>query len=176
MYELHKYEQYFFSRPTIEHLADFVAQHNYPCCLCAPLIGQELERRGIKTCTLDIDTRFAQLRGYKQYDLSRPEWLGETFGIIVCDPPFFNISLDRLFKAVRVLSRYEYTQPLLICYLSRRASNVAGAFCRFSLERVDYRVGYQTVQSSDRNEVVLFGNLGADAHARLASSPLAVPS
>lgn len=176
MYELHKHEQYFFSRPTIEHLADFVAQYNYPCCLCAPLIGQELERRGIKACTLDIDSRFAQLRGYKYYDLARPEWLGETFGIIVCDPPFFNISLDRLFRAIRILSRYDYTQPLLICYLARRASNVVGTFCRFNLERINYKVEYQTIQSTDRNEVFLYGNLGASAHTQLASSTVAVTS
>jgi hypothetical protein len=172
MYELHKYEQYFFDQATISHLADFVAQYHFPCCLCAPLIGQELERRGVKTCTLDLDERFAHLRGYRPYDLARPEYLGESFGIIVCDPPFFNISLDRLFRAVRVLSRYDYTQPLLLCYLTRRSSNVIGTFSRFGLERIDYRLGYQTVQSSERNEVVLFGNLGTDVHSMLMSKPI----
>lgn len=174
MYELHKYEQYFFDHLTINHLADFVSQYHYPCCLCAPMLGQELERRGIKACTLDIDRRFEHLRGFHYFDIARPEWLGETFGIIVCDPPFFRVSLDRLFSAVRLLSRYDYRQPVLICFLTRRATSIVGTFSRFGLERIDCPIGYQTVQASERNDVSLFGNLGEAAHARLANSKLAM--
>ena len=174
MYELHKHEQYFFDAATINHLADFASHYHYPCCLCTPLVGQELERRGLKTRTLDLDERFAHLRGYQYYDIQRPEWLGETYGLIICDPPFFRVSLDRLFNAVRTLSRFDYTQPLLICYLSRRGSSVAGTFSRFGLERIDCPIGYQTVQTSERNEVTLFGNLGVEVHMRLARDPLAM--
>lgn len=168
MYELHKYEQYFFDEATINRLANFVMQYHFPCCLCTPLLGQELERRGIRTCTLDIDTRFTTLRGYRQFDLTRPEWLGEHYGLIVCDPPFFNVSLHRLFNAIRVLSRYDYSQPLLIFYLARRAVSVIGTFSRFGVEPLDFRAGYLTVQGSERNDVALFGNLGSDAQSRLS--------
>jgi hypothetical protein len=159
MYERHEHEQYFWDEPTISHLADIAAQYPLPCCLCAPLLGQELEQRGVETRTLDLDTRFADLGGFREWNLYRPEWLGETFGLIVCDPPFFGVSLSQLFTAIRLLSRHDYAQPLLICYLSRRAINIQSTFWRFNLEPTGYEPGYRTVKDLDRNRIEFFGNL-----------------
>src|SRR5262245_52487961 len=130
MYEKHENEQYFFDAPTLLYLADFVAGFERPCCVCAPLLGQELERRGVAVRTLDIDERFAALRGFRRYDIYRPEWLGEEFDLIVCDPPFFGVSLSQLFRALRLLARNDYAQPMLISYLTRRTANVLGTFAR----------------------------------------------
>ncbi|HUS13423.1 MAG TPA: hypothetical protein VM536_00180 [Chloroflexia bacterium] len=159
MHERHENEQYFFDRPTLDHLAGVVAAYPNPCCLCAPLLGQELERRGVAVRTLDVDDRFATLRGFRHYDLCRPEWLGEEFGLILCDPPFFRVSLSQLFAAIRFLSRNDYRQPLLISYLSRRSANILGTFARFGLQPTGLHPGYQTVQTVARNEIEFFGNL-----------------
>ena len=160
MHEKHENEQYFFDRPTLATLADAVAAFPNPCCLCAPLLGQELERRGVDVRVLDIDERFAGLRGFRRYDLYRPEWLGEAFGLIVCDPPFFGVSLSQLFTAIRLLSRNDYSQPLLISYLARRASNILGTFARFGLAPTGYRPRYLTVQDQDtRNAIEFFANV-----------------
>ncbi len=167
MYERHEHEQFFWAAPTVSRLADFVSPYPNPCCLCAPLLGQELERRGVPARTLDRDERFADLRGYRAWDLYRPEWLGEEFGLIVCDPPFFGVSLAQLFTAIRLLSRHDYAQPLLLCYLSRRAASVQGTFWRFGLEPTGYEPGYRTVQDLERNRIEFFGNLGPEAHAGL---------
>ena len=159
MYELHEHEQYFFDPPTLDTLAEVVAGVANPCRLCAPLLGQELERRGVDVRVLDIDTRFAGLRGFRRYDLYRPEWLGEPFGLIVCDPPFFRVSLAQLFTAIRLLSRHDYQQPLLISYLVRRAPNLLGTFARFGLAPTGYRPSYQTVQAVERNAIEFFSNI-----------------
>jgi hypothetical protein len=168
MYELHENEQYFFDKPTLAHLVDFVSRYDNPCCVCAPLLGQELVKRGVQVRILDIDERFAHLVGFRRYDIYRPEWLGEEFGLIVCDPPFYNASLSQLFAAIRMLARNDYTQPLLLSYLVRRSANVLGTFARFGLEPTGYRPGYQTVQKAERNDIEFFGNLGEDSHRRLA--------
>ncbi len=162
MYELHENEQYFFDRPTLDTLADVVAGFANPCCLCAPLLGQALEGRGVAVRTLDIDTRFAHLKGFMPYDIYRPRWLGEAFGLIVCDPPFFGVPLSQLFTALRLLSRYDYRQPLLVSYLVRRGSNLRGTFARFGLEPTGYRPGYQTVQAVARNAIEFFSNVLLD--------------
>jgi Probable N6-adenine methyltransferase len=168
MYELHENEQYFFDKPTLAHLADFVSAYSNPCCLCAPLLGQELARRELHVRILGIDERFAHLDGFRRYDIYRPEWLGEEFGLIVCDPPFYNASLSQLFAAIRLLSRNLYTQPLLVSYLVRRSANILGTFARFGLEPTGYRPGYQTVQRAERNEIEFYGNLGEEMHRKLA--------
>jgi hypothetical protein len=170
MYELHENEQYFFDRPTLTHLAAFLSAYPNPCCLCCPLLGRELAERGLTVRILDIDERFASLPGFRRYDLHRPEWLGEEFGIIVCDPPFYNISLSRLFAGIRLLSRNLYTQPLLVSYLVRRQANLLGTFSRFGLEPTGYRPTYRTVQKAERNEIEFYGNLGAAAHTLLSGS------
>ncbi len=167
MLELHENEQYFFAPPTIARLADFAAQFPRPCCLCAPLIGAELEKRGVDCLTLDCDERFAHLKSFRRYDLFRPQWLGEELGLILCDPPFFKASLSQLFQAIRVLSRYDFKQPLLLCYLTRRAENLRGAFAPFGLEATGYYPTYQTVRNLERNEIEFFGNLGKESHQQL---------
>ena len=169
MYEKHENEQYFFDQPTVAHLAEFASNFQNPCCLCAPLLGQELEKRSIEVTSLDVDDRFAALRGFRSYDLYRPQYLGEQFGLIICDPPFFRVSLAQLFNAIWLLSRHDYEQPLLICYLVRRSANLMGTFWRFGLEATGYRPAYQTVQKMERNDIEFYGNLGAKLHRKLAA-------
>lgn len=101
------------------------------------------------------------------FDLYRPHWLGQDFDVVVCDPPFFNVSLSQLFNAVRVVARNDFDQALLLCYLRRRESAVVGTFARFGLQATGYFPTYQTVQKTERNEVEFFGNLGEDATAKL---------
>jgi len=159
VYERHENEQYFFDPPTLHALATAVAGFANPCCLCAPLLGQELARRGVPVRILDIDARFAGVPGFRRYDLYKPTWLGEEYGLIVCDPPFFRVSLAQLFTAIRLLSRNDYRQPLLVSYLVRRASNLRGTFARFDLQPTGYRPGYQTVQGVERNAIEFFANV-----------------
>lgn len=169
MEERHDREQYFFTPATTAHLAGFVSRFHNPCCLCAPSVGVELARRGVRVRILDIDERFAAAPGFRRYDLYRPEWLGEEFGIIVCDPPFFNVSLAQLFAALRLLGRNRYEQPLLVSYLRRRGTNLEGTFTRFGLRATGYCPSYQTVQALERNQIEFFGNLSAAQHAELAA-------
>lgn len=168
MQERHENEQYFFTPKTTERLADFAARFTNPCCICTPSVGAELGRRGVPVRVLDIDERFARTPGFRRYDLFHPEWLGEEFGIILCDPPFFNVSLSQLFAALRLLSRGNYDQPLLISYLSRRATSLCGTFARYNLTATGYCPRYQTVQALSRNDVEFFGNLSPALHAELA--------
>ena len=161
MYELHENEQYFFDEPTLERLASFVSTFATPCCVCAPLLGKHIVDRGGSVRILDIDTRFAGVPGFRRFDLRRPEWLGEKYDLIVCDPPFFKVSLSRLFAGIRVLSCNDFGQSILVSYLVRRSHAVLGTFARFGLRPSGARPTYQTVQRTEWNEVEFFTNLDA---------------
>ena len=113
MYERHENEQYFFSNATLDELASFVARWERPCVLCAPLLGSKLASEGVSATVLDIDRRFEEVPGFVYYDVQRPHYLADRFDLIVCDPPFFNVSLSRLFAAIRELSHNDFSQPLL---------------------------------------------------------------
>ena len=169
MYELHEHEQYFFDPPTLHALAEFVRQSSFvtPCCLCCPLLGQMLAEQKLPVRVLDVDERFATTPGFLRYDIYRPAWTGESYDLIICDPPFFKVSLSQLFQAVRLLSRHDYSQPLLLCYLSRRSANVLGTFARFDLKATGLRPGYRTVQQTERNDIEFFSNLPESSLERL---------
>jgi hypothetical protein len=167
MYELHRNEQYFFARETLDHLANWVARWSTPACLCAPLLGRTVAEQGRPVAILDIDERFAGVPGFCRYDVKRPSWLGGRFGLIVCDPPFFTVSLSQLFTALRSLSGFDYTQPLLVSYLRRRSAALVGTFAPFGLQPTGYCPTYQTVQKCGKNDIEFFSNLGPAQRAGL---------
>jgi len=166
--EDHEREQYFFDPPTLEHLATFAAGYERPCCVCAPMLGRALHARGIEAAVLDVDRRFADLPGFVEYDLARPVPVGASYGLILCDPPFFTVSLSALFRALRAIAGFDRSQPLLVSYLERREAALLRAFAPFGLAATGYAPAYLTVPGDDRNRIAFYGNLGAEAHARLA--------
>ncbi len=159
MEERHEREQYFFDEPTIDRLADFVSQWNSPCCICCPQIGQRLVERNVDVTILDVDERFSHLPGFRHFDLTRPGWPGEEFGLILCDPPFFGVSFSKLAAALRLLARNDFSQPLLVSYLVRRAASFEHALERFGLSRTGFQPGYATVVKSPKNEIEFWSNL-----------------
>ena len=162
MLERHEDEQYFWDCETLEALADVAARFENPCCLCAPMLGRVLSRRGLDARVLESDERFAEDAGFARYDLYRPVWRAETFGVLLCDPPFWKVSLSQLFAAIRLLAHHNWEQPLAICYPQRRGKNLCGTFARFGLEPTGYCPGYLTVQELERNRIEFFANFAWD--------------
>jgi len=153
----HEREQYFFRPPAAVALCRALAEFDNPCVLCAPLLGAELARRR-PVRILDIDTRFASVPGFVEWDIYRPRYLGETFGLIFCDPPFFTVSLSQLFDAIRLLAQYETNTPVAVTYLSRRADAVMSVFSPLGLRPTGYRPEYLTVENSGRTTIEVFAN------------------
>lgn len=161
MQELHENVQYFFSEQTLEQFAALLKPFENPCVLCAPTLAQRLQQGSRKNiCALDIDARFEKsLPGFRLWDLYKPTRITDRFDVIFCDPPFFNCSLSQLFTAIRMLSHFDYSQPLMICYLSRREQAILGTFAKFSLTATKIRASYRTVQDIEKNEIQLYSNI-----------------
>lgn len=159
MDERHDHEQYFFDDQTLALLCDWLTAFENPCLVCAPMLATALENRGRSVRLLDIDHRFAALQGFVDWNIKRPTRLAERFDVIVCDPPFFNVSLNQLFKSVRLLSHFSFTQPLAISYLSRRANALLRAFEPFKLQISELHPTYRTIERSPKNEIQFFANV-----------------
>ncbi|MBX9667764.1 MAG: protein-lysine N-methyltransferase [Candidatus Obscuribacterales bacterium] len=162
MHELHENEQYFFSDKTLKKFCDLLRPFANPCILCAPTLAemvQETVGSQKSICALDIDTRFEKtLPGFRLWNLYKPTRMDERFDVIFCDPPFFNCSLSQLFTAIRLLSDFDYSQPIMICYLLRREQALLGTFAKFSLAPSGIYASYKTVQDSERNTIQLYSN------------------
>jgi len=159
MLELHAWEQYFWDAATIDTLVEIAARFEYPACLCAPMLGQELEARRIPCATLDVDERFAHLSGFSRFDVYRPTWHHERFGALFCDPPFWIVSLSQLFAAVRLIAQHDFSLPFAICYPSRRGANLCATFHSFGLKTTSFFPTYRTVSTSEeRGKIEFFAN------------------
>ncbi len=158
MHENHQREQYFFESSTVQMLADTLDAFERVCCLCTPTLGKALIERGKSPRILDIDERFADLDGFRKYDLYRPDVLNEDYDVIVCDPPFFNVSLSQLFHAIRTLCRFDTSRRVMVSYLVRREATILGTFHPFDLRPTSIEPRYITVQESERNRIRLYAN------------------
>lgn len=157
MHEDHGLEQYFFDTTTVSKLADFASQFINPCLLCMPMVGQELEKRGFRATTLDIDERFSHLKGFKKFDLYRPVPTNDEYGIVLCDPPFNLVKLSQLFDAIRTLTN-GWEQPFGITYTKSRESALLGTFAKFNLQPTGYNLNYLTIKQAEHNKVELYLN------------------
>lgn len=160
--ERHEHEQYFWDASTLDRLCGIVSKFQNPCLLCAPMLGVELANRKRPVTFLDIDERFSGVTGFQKWDAYRPQHLSDEFDLIVCDPPFFNMSLSQLFSAIRILAHFDLSKSLLLCYLERRENAVLGTFSPFSLSGTNFRPTYRTVQPVDRNTVRFYSNFSID--------------
>ncbi len=127
------------------------------------MLGRSLANTGRSVTVLDIDDRFSDVGGFLHWNIYRPQWLPNTFDIIICDPPFFKVSLSQLFKAIRMLSHNNFDHPIFISYVRRRANAIIGTFSPFKIEPTSFYPSYVTVQKIEKNEIEFFGNLNATA-------------
>jgi hypothetical protein len=164
MQELLNKERYFFSRHSVDRIADLLQRFDRPCVLCAPTVGAELESRGVDAVTLDVDERFQSLRGFRRWDLRRPQWIASRFGVIFCDPPFFNVTLNRLFRALGVLAQFDFSRPLAVSYPTRRREALLSTFAPFGLRETDIELDYPGVDKCEKNEIRLFTNFKLRSH------------
>ena len=169
MEERHENEQYFFDDPTLARLEAFLEPFAAPACVCAPMLGRRLAERGRAAAILDVDERFAATPGFERFDLNRPRWLGREFDVIVCDPPFFNVSLKQLAASLRVIAGNDVRRPLLVSHLVRRRDAVLRAFAEFDLRPTGFRPTYRTVAATPKNDIEFFGNASDDALAPLTA-------
>ena len=159
MRENHAREQYFFTPETAERLADLLAPYERPCCLCAPTVGRLLAEREKPCAVLDVDERVADVPGFRRWDVARPRPLDATFDALLCDPPFFTVNLGQLFRAIRLLAKFDVRLPLFITGLRRRSRALIKAFAAFDLKPTGLILSYVTVQEVEKNAIELYSNV-----------------
>lgn len=162
MNELHENEQYFFTKEFedwyVNTLVNFFPDKKI-CCVCCPRIGVRLVEAGLDVKILDIDTRFNTYTQFVYYDVKDPQYLEDEFDVIVCDPPFFNVSFTELLHAIKTLTHFTMYKTVFMTYLKRREEKFLTKFQDFDLYRVKNRPQYQTVDVTDpKNDIRLYCN------------------
>jgi hypothetical protein len=165
IHENHQLRQFFFDPPTIKALAEFVNQYENPCCLCTPMVAKALHEKGRAVRVLDIDERFRFLPGFMLYNLYRPAYLQEDFDLVLVDPPFHAVGLGQLFKAIRVLSHFNFEQEILMTHLRRRSWGIEATFDPFRMKPTELSPRYQTARDCNgegRSRVIYYSNFDVE--------------
>ena len=158
--EKHENEQYFFTEETAEFMVQTAMKFNKICCICCPSVGKRLEEKGADVTILDIDKRFSNLSGFKYWDIKQPEYLAEEFDLIIMDPPFFNVSMREIRKAIQILTHFDTKRTkVMISYLSRREKAFKLGMKPFEMEAMEYVPEYNTVDVTEiKNRIEFYVN------------------
>lgn len=160
--ERHENEQYFFTNEFENWYVNSIIEQfgdKSICCVCCPMIGKRLADAGVAVTILDIDTRFASYPQFKYFDITNPSYIETQFDLIVCDPPFFNVSFNVLLNALKSLSHYDTSTAIMITYLYRREEKFLHKLSEFNLHRISKQPTYKTVDVSDpKRDIRLYSN------------------
>jgi hypothetical protein len=162
MEELHENEQYFFTKEFENWFVGTIVnffQGKKICCVCCPMIGARLVEAGMDVKILDIDRRFEKYEQFIYYDIKDPKYLDYEFDLIVCDPPFFNVSFTELLKAIKTLTHFTMYKSIFMTYLYRREIKFLDMFADYDLYRIKDRPQYKTLDVTDpKNDIRLYCN------------------
>lgn len=159
--EDHRFEQFFFDAPTTRRLSAEAMRHRRPLLLCLPSIAEVLEAAGHPYILLDRDTRFRHLPGWRRWDLQKPELVFEDFDALLCDPPFANVTLAELVRAVDLLAAGAPSAPSVhLAYIDTREAALLEAFAHHGLTRRFGPLGYRTVKAETQARIAWYGPRG----------------
>jgi len=143
MQENHQREQYWYDEATLRRLSQLVWQYRKVVGLCCPMLGKYMADRGYHPpLVLDIDTRFVGNRWFRPWNIHDPKPLEFHPDLVVVDPPFFTIKLDRLWAAMGRIVEFDYTTPLVVSWPKRREAALLGTFAHYNLKPTGLKPGY----------------------------------
>jgi len=159
--ERYDLEQYFWTEDTVQRLIEALQFTPDCCCLTTPSLGVGFHNMGREEVVLDIDTRFAYLPRFRYFDILLPQGSeDEQFRIVVMDPPFFYISMDKLLEAVLCITKGDtHNVKLMIGFLKREEKILLNTFKDFQLRETNFQLEYATVKSNKWKNYSLYSNV-----------------
>ena len=159
--EQHKWEQFFWTKQVVEKICDalefiFVEK---TCCLTTPSLAHQLHQNGRDEQLLDIDVRFNYLPKFRYYDLMKPTSIKGDFRLLVIDPPFFLIPIEKVREAVDQITGANFDTKILIAFLKRAEQRLRIAFEPYNLVPTKFPLEYASIKPNKWSNFVLYSNI-----------------
>jgi hypothetical protein len=164
--EDHSREQFFWDDETLNGLATLCTDWFRVAAVCAPMLAMRLQGEHDQVDLFDIDERFRDLPNYNHWNMARPEPGYGGYSLLVCDPPFGQLSMATVFNGLRSLAG-GWEQPLLLTYPVRRKYDVEAVFAPWGVQLTGLRAGYRTVQTLATNPIGWYSNIPEEELAAL---------
>lgn len=159
--ERHAFEQFFWTRDTVKRLMDSC---NYTfvertCCFTTPSLAHEWHMNGRDEVLLDIDDRFSYLPKFKYYDATDPYTIDGTFRLIILDPPFFSVPIEKFKESVDLITGKDYSTRIIISFLKRSEKRLRMAFADYNIRPTKFKLQYSSIKPNKWSNFVLYSNI-----------------
>ncbi len=151
------YGQFFYTAKTATRLVDAMDHYQQVCCLCTPRLAREWQQRGRTVDLLDCDNRFAELPGYRQFDLLSPEVIDKQYDCVIFDPVFLPAATLRAAVDAVIGDKQTAQTDLFITFPGQRGAELTRAFHDYGLRRLAFKLEYCNVKPAFQDEFKLFG-------------------
>jgi hypothetical protein len=159
--ENHKWEQFFWTKDVVERLTKSL-EYEYEqktCCLTTPSLAHGFHIQGRDETLLDIDTRFNYLPKFTYYDIMDPKDVNGDFRLLVIDPPFFVIPVEKLREAVDKITNSDFNTKIIIGFLLRAEKSLRTAFRPYNIVPTKFELQYASIKPSKWKNFVLYSNI-----------------
>lgn len=166
--ERHEYEQFFWTRETVEKLIgafNFLSDaEGDSCCLTTPSLAEAWHQMGRDEVLLDIDDRFDYLPRFHYYDVRVPRRVDEEqnqrpFRLLVLDPPFFVVPIEQFRVAVDLLTDNNHDTKLVVGFIKRQEKRLLEAFADYGLQRTNFPLQYASIKKNKWANFALYSNV-----------------
>lgn len=168
--ERYDLEQYFWTKDTVDRLLNSLRFTPDCCCLTTPSLGHGFYEIGRHELVLDIDTRFDYLPKFQYFDILCPSDINDDIHIIVMDPPFFYIPMEKLYEAVVKITKGDTKYKLMIGFLKREEKILLETFAKFKLQRTNFPLEYATAKPNKWKNYALYSNIDLPGIKRIGNN------
>ena len=156
-------EQFFWTEETVQQICRAIEYETGLCCLMTPSVAHYIyDTEGREERLLDIDRRFAYLPGFRYYDVTIPHELPDptgSFRLLILDPPFFLIPIEKIAEAVDVITQKDYTTKILIAFIRRGEQRLREAFKHYKLFPTGFQLHYASIKENKHGNFCLYSNV-----------------
>ena len=158
-----EYEQFFWTRNTVNKLMESLKYTFDRCCLTTPSLAHAWYEVGEHEVLLDIDRRFDYLPKFKYYDVCNPTAItiegSDKFRIIILDPPYFVVPIEQFRVAVDKITNKDYSTKILLGFLKREEKRLMSAFDDYNLKPTRFPLEYASIKPSKWGNFCLYSNI-----------------
>jgi 16S rRNA G966 N2-methylase RsmD len=169
--EKHEYEQFFWTKTTVEKLLKACEYIYECCCFTTPSLCEGFRLNDRDEVLLDLDERFNYFPKFEKFDIVNPHIPNGSgnFNIIVIDPPFFNVSVQKLFNATNIITNNNYKTNIIIAFIVRYEYTLLEVFKPYGISETSAKIEYAHIKPNKWKNFKLYSNIDLPGIKRIPS-------
>lgn len=82
-----------------------------------------------------------------------------TFRLIILDPPFFVVPIEKFREAVDIITKKDYSTRIIIGFLKREEKRLRTAFADYNIRPTKFKLQYASIKPNKWDNFMLYSNI-----------------